>query len=1094
MKRLKSFFSQRSNTADQSADRLSSSSGAPARFGLSAVLASFLAAILLVPLTASAADTISIADVFSGSGLPQVSLAVFIVFLIKIFLAFLGILAIAFLMYGGYVWMTSGGDSGKVDKAKAIIKNAIIGLVIIFSSYAIASFVMSWLSGTTGTGTSTGNAIGGNGDWSRSAIGAGPIQSVYPKPNQTNVPINTRIAVTFKEDIDPATICDLSGGGSSCSGNAMKNITICEISSSDDSAACLADSEFSAEAFSGSTVTQASSSDFKTFVIAAAKYLGNDDGTNRTFKVVLGNGIEATATGKSIFSGFRYDSYTWAFKTNGILDLDPPQIAELGIYPNPDTAADTYDLTSEATAGVLTLTLTNNPTSNLESPMYLYDFANSKNIAYAGGALSDFSVHLAAGSVASAFKLYLKSDSGFKASSDTTVEDMIFTIEGNQARFTNYAQNAADFGITFDACSNSPKVKACLTVADKMKIDTKAGFYFETNGGDLPQGSQWQLRVTGAKTGSSFTIYNGSEATNYIFAQSGLATKITKTAAAATGSGTVSTDYYTIVVGSDVTATRNNLISAINSHSGSIVTASAGAAGNVATIMPKTAGANSLSLALNSGAEGVLSASGSLSGEEQPAKRTIAPTGTAGDAYNNSVFRITFDKAINPINLGQYLKVIINGEAVTASTTFSNNYRTVELTGTVQCGTNNCGQPIYCWMEPANAKAYSVPASVEIVAASLKTCLGADSSASGNEWCRSFGGSCTTNGRCVSGGLYYPQASTTVDGLTDMSNNSFNGSFDQVANAKGTLVGNAQGQSGSGDGHSGTGYYNANKHLTDNVFNYEASSSFGDNFFWSFFLSSQVDLTAPILTKVLPIGDYSLGSLNGETFRDPVKFVFNTLMRAATIQPGWGYGTSTSDSAWYIRYLVLKTITSGANPVGYWASFADGDSLTSQGIGDGTADYSIVNLEHNPFDQSVSYGPLAGSGLQSITQNCYIPGNGPISAGATDENNCRYNSDGSTSGCVTDLSIAATSRVTSTNPSSYGYLNCVQIDGAVTCNSGASDNGDLCKIHTATSTVSANGSWILTKDYATALTADNTAYNGKTQGRTGCCFGKCLNQ
>lgn len=48
-----------------------------------------------------------------------------------------GILAAIMLMAGGLIWLTSGGDSGKVGQAKTIITSSIIGLVILFSSYLI---------------------------------------------------------------------------------------------------------------------------------------------------------------------------------------------------------------------------------------------------------------------------------------------------------------------------------------------------------------------------------------------------------------------------------------------------------------------------------------------------------------------------------------------------------------------------------------------------------------------------------------------------------------------------------------------------------------------------------------------------------------------------------------------------------------------------------------------------------------------------------------------------------------------------------------------------------------------------------------------
>jgi len=52
--------------------------------------------------------------------------------------------SIAFVMYiwGGFVWMTAGGEKEKVQKGADTLKWATIGLIIIFSSYAMLNFVL----------------------------------------------------------------------------------------------------------------------------------------------------------------------------------------------------------------------------------------------------------------------------------------------------------------------------------------------------------------------------------------------------------------------------------------------------------------------------------------------------------------------------------------------------------------------------------------------------------------------------------------------------------------------------------------------------------------------------------------------------------------------------------------------------------------------------------------------------------------------------------------------------------------------------------------------------------------------------------------
>jgi len=70
--------------------------------------------------------------------------------IVNVLLGFLGILAIIIILWGGFRWLTSGGNEEKVGEAKKIITAGIIGLVIILTAYAIALFVVEQLVAATG--------------------------------------------------------------------------------------------------------------------------------------------------------------------------------------------------------------------------------------------------------------------------------------------------------------------------------------------------------------------------------------------------------------------------------------------------------------------------------------------------------------------------------------------------------------------------------------------------------------------------------------------------------------------------------------------------------------------------------------------------------------------------------------------------------------------------------------------------------------------------------------------------------------------------------------------------------------------------------
>lgn len=61
---------------------------------------------------------------------------------IQILLTFLGIIFLALIVYAGFLWMGAGGNSDQTGKARGLIFNGIIGLLIVLSAYSITFFVI----------------------------------------------------------------------------------------------------------------------------------------------------------------------------------------------------------------------------------------------------------------------------------------------------------------------------------------------------------------------------------------------------------------------------------------------------------------------------------------------------------------------------------------------------------------------------------------------------------------------------------------------------------------------------------------------------------------------------------------------------------------------------------------------------------------------------------------------------------------------------------------------------------------------------------------------------------------------------------------
>lgn len=65
--------------------------------------------------------------------------------IINVILGFLGIIAVIIILAGGFKWMTASGNEDKVGEARKMIVQGVIGLVIVFAAWGIASFAISSL-------------------------------------------------------------------------------------------------------------------------------------------------------------------------------------------------------------------------------------------------------------------------------------------------------------------------------------------------------------------------------------------------------------------------------------------------------------------------------------------------------------------------------------------------------------------------------------------------------------------------------------------------------------------------------------------------------------------------------------------------------------------------------------------------------------------------------------------------------------------------------------------------------------------------------------------------------------------------------------
>ncbi len=268
-----------------------------------------------VPLLVFAADS-NLSSVGSTAGLGTDSLTTIIGRIINVFLSILGVVFLILLVYAGAIWMTAGGDGKKVDKAKGILINAVVGLLITMSAYAISVFVINLLTDATG-GSGSGSSSGSVSVESLSnSLGSGVIRDHYPARGATDISRNTRIFVTFRDAMDISSFITGYDTNSTPS-DVSDDTTATAINSENVKIYVRADGDSAALTDVAVTFTD----DLKTFVFDPTEYLGSAT-EDVTYAVYLSDSIKNTDGDTPIDSG----GYLWYFTTGTTVDITPPTV------------------------------------------------------------------------------------------------------------------------------------------------------------------------------------------------------------------------------------------------------------------------------------------------------------------------------------------------------------------------------------------------------------------------------------------------------------------------------------------------------------------------------------------------------------------------------------------------------------------------------------------------------------------------------------------------------------------------------------------------------------------------------------------------
>ncbi|MBI2476956.1 Ig-like domain-containing protein [Candidatus Uhrbacteria bacterium] len=254
----------------------------------------------------------NLATVNDTVGLGTTDIRIIIARIVRIVLGFLGVIAVSLMIYAGFLWMTSAGDSGKIDKAKSIMINAGIGLVIILSSLAITQFVLNRLGEATGLGSGSSESSPEIITPFSSALGTGIVETHYPRRSQTDVARNSNIVVTFREEIDPSTVAEEYVTGNPSQTFALDTGAI-HVYPSDGGESVQLESD---------QVQIAVTADLKTIVLNPSVLLGS--AAQDVWYTVALTGSIKLATGEDAFS--TATGYEWEFQTSTEVDLTPPKV------------------------------------------------------------------------------------------------------------------------------------------------------------------------------------------------------------------------------------------------------------------------------------------------------------------------------------------------------------------------------------------------------------------------------------------------------------------------------------------------------------------------------------------------------------------------------------------------------------------------------------------------------------------------------------------------------------------------------------------------------------------------------------------------
>ena len=846
--------------------------------------------------------------------------------IVRYLLTFVGLIAVIFILWAGYLWMVSGGDPTKVGQAKKTLINATIGLAIVILAFAIVTFMINlWSDFANGDLNNNNNGPGRVND-GIGALGNCTIETVYPEPGQKDVPRNTALIVTFREPVNPMTIC----GQPACTADNIIPDRV-RIFESDLEDSCVYDSD--ADVWIDCSLTNISnvlvtSNDNKTFVFMPSEYLGSAS-ANIWHTVHLSNEIELL-DGRPVFDTCATDYFAWRFEVSNRVDLTPPQVKIGGVFPAPDNLPDTsVDLPSQQATGLIAIS---------GDPLGRTDAATTTDIIEAPGSapatISDFNVnHNQTGT------LLIAVNPGY-ASVSVSNEDTgnllgTYYVVGNSVELYNLF--TLNLEVPFVApWSWTVGVRAVVS-ADTIAIGNTR-YYFVS---DTPEGNE--ISVVGSIQNNIINTINP-------------------------GSPNASGD-------SNVSASADGINVRLTARIG-------GEAGN--NILLATESLHlSVSEPMHDGVDvGVDITTQGLSDKPRNAviqitfNETINPLTVSGDAQSlQNYIRVI---CVSGDCTGNGFFACPGGTCVDGEFLVSNQYRVVEFLSNNECGVNSCGDPVYCLPENSNLR-------VEIEAATLDGCTNCMAKTP-YTFCDTHCSTATVGGEfyplsdfgLLDGVMDIALNSLDGDrsgdaegpGLNYYNENSLSGICDN--NDEVCTIDNEVSVCGTGT-----------------CIGAQALSTLQgtsiDNYQWTFWISDEIDISSPQINLPAVVGEtLTAGDTDGTvpentepgvSLIEPLIINFNKVMMSASLNTGT---VVSRNQLGEVEHRLLNLWNFNNYPTGYWVT----SNNMQIGTPDNEPEWSQAELRHTRLGEDMTYRAQVGSGGRDIYQNCYKPSAGPACTGS----------------------------------------------------------------------------------------------------------------